>query len=277
MSQPSNSDDEPAPVTDADRGQVAATAAEVYESFFLPALFDQWAGPLLDAAKVTNGARVLDVGCGTGIVARNAVSRVGPEGRVVGLDPNEGMLAVARKTSDVDWVTGAAEDIPFEDNGFDVVVSQFAMMFFDDRRGAVSEMSRVLVPGGRVAIATWASLEETPGYASMTILLDRLFGTEAGDALRAPYNMGDPHVLEELLSAEFEDVEVEMVEGTARFDSIEAWVHTDIRGWTLSDMSEENYQRLLAAARTELARHVGDDGRVSFPAPALIATGAAAS
>ncbi|HEX6299698.1 MAG TPA: methyltransferase domain-containing protein [Acidimicrobiia bacterium] len=276
MSQQSTSDREATPVTDADRGQVAATAAEVYESFFLPALFDQWAGPLLDAAQVSSGDRVLDVGCGTGIVARSALSRVGPEGRVVGLDPNEGMLAVAKKTSGVEWTTGVAEDIPFDDNGFDVVVSQFAMMFFDDRSGAVSEMSRVLEPGGRTAIATWASLDDTPGYASMVRLLDRLFGTDAGDALRAPYNMGDSRILEELLSAEFEDVEIETIEGTARFDSIEAWVHTDIRGWTLSDMSEEDYQRLLAAAEDELARYVGDGGKVSFPAPALIATGAAA-
>lgn len=277
MSQLSERDHQAAPVTDADRGQVAATAAEVYESFFLPALFDQWAGPLLDAAKVASGDRVLDVGCGTGIVARTAVSRVGPEGRVVGLDPNEGMLAVARKTSGVEWATGVAEDIPFDDNSFDVVVSQFAMMFFEDRHEAVAEMSRVLVPGGRVAIATWASLDDTPGYASMVALLDRLFGTDAGDALRAPYNMGDPQALEGLLSAEFDDVEVEMLEGTARFDSIEAWVHTDIRGWTLSDMSDDDHQRLLAAAETELAGYVGEDGKVSFPAPAMIATGVLAS
>lgn len=277
MSQQSTSDGEAAPATDADRGQVAATAAEVYESFFLPALFDQWAGRLLDAANVSSGDRVIDVGCGTGIVARNAISRVGPEGRVVGVDPNEGMLAVASKTPGIEWATGVAEDIPFDNNSFDVVASQFAMMFFDDRPTALSEMSRVLVPGGRVAIATWASLDDTPGYASMVALLDRLFGTDAGDALRAPYNMGDPQVLEELLSAEFENVVVEKIKGAARFDSIEAWVHTDVRGWTLSDMSEENYQRLLEAAESELARYVGDDGGVRFPAPALIATGAAAA
>lgn len=275
MAQTSTSDNPASPGTDADRGQVEATAAEVYESFFLPALFDQWVEPLLDAAEVSNGERLLDVGCGTGVVARNAISRVGSEGRVAGLDPNEGMLAVARKTSGVEWTIGAAEDIPFDHSSFDVVVSQFAMMFFVDRGRAVSEMARVLRPGGRVAIATWASLDDTPGYASMVALLDRLFGTDAGDALRAPYNMGDPRVLKDLLAADFENVQVEMIEGIARFDSIEAWVHTDIRGWTLSDMSEDNYQRLLTAGEQELARYAGPNGTVSFPAPALIATGSA--
>lgn len=276
MSHKSTSDDHAAQQNEADRGQVAASAAEVYESFFLPALFEQWVEPLLDASRASGGDRLLDVGCGTGVVARNAVSRVGQGGRIVGLDPNEGMLAVARNTPRVEWVLGVAEDIPFVRESFDVVVSQFAMMFFSDRRKAVSEMNRVLVPGGRLAIATWASLEDTPGYASMVALLDRLFGRKAGNALRAPYNVGDPQILRDLLAAEFENVHVEMIEGTARFDSVEAWVHTDIRGWTLSDLSEEGYQRLLAAGEKELARFVDDNGMVSFPAPAIIASGSAA-
>lgn len=262
-------------MTDADRGQVAATAAEIYEAFFLPALFEQWAGQVLDAAGVAEGDHLLDVGCGTGVLAREARGRVGRAGRVVGVDPNDGMLAVARRTPDVEWQTGSAEDLPFEDDIFHIVVSQFAMMFFEDRTKALQEMKRVLRRDGRVAIATWASLPDTPGYAAMVDLLDRLFGTEAGDALRAPYNMGDPDELHELLTGVFADVEITQLDGTARFDSIEDWVHTDIRGWTLSDMSDEDYERLLEAAQSELARFTDDTGRVTFRAPALIGVGSA--
>jgi len=258
-----------------ERGQVAATAAEVYEAFFLPALFAQWVEQVLDASQVSEGDHLLDIGCGTGVVARQARARVGQAGRVVGIDPNEGMLAVARKSPEVEWRAGIAENLPFEDETFDAVVSQFAMMFFDDREKAVLEMERVLRPGGRVAIATWASLSETPGYAAVVDLLDRLLGKEAGNAIRAPYNMGDAGELERLLSGVFADVAVTRHEGTARFDSIEAWVHTDIRGWTLSDISDEDYDRLLAAAKDELARFTDDTGRVAFPAPALIATASA--
>ncbi|MPZ52222.1 MAG: methyltransferase domain-containing protein [Acidimicrobiia bacterium] len=257
----------------ADRGQVAASAAEIYEAFFLPALFDQWVGPVLDAAGVMEGDQLLDIGCGTGAVAREALTRVGADGRVVGLDPNDGMLAVARRTRGVEWRTGAAEDLPFEDLTFDVAVSQFAMMFFTDREQAVREMNRVLQPKGRVVIATWASLSDTPGYAAVVDLLDRLLGRDACDALRAPYNMGDKGELGDLLTTEFSNVRVTQVEGTARFDSIEDWVHTDIRGWTLSDMSDEDYNRLLAAAKTELTQFTAQSGKVSFPAPALIAVG----
>ena len=87
--------------------------------------------------------------------------------------------------------------------------------------------------------------------------------------------MGDPEELHELLDAAFTDVQVTKQEGTARFQSIEDWVYTDIRGWTLSDMSDEDYDRLLAAAETELAGFTDESGRVSFPAPALISTGRA--
>ena len=170
------------PLTDADRGQVAATAAEIYEGFFLPALFQQWAVPVLEAAETSRDDHLLDVGCGTGVVAREAIARVGRDGRVVGIDPNDGMLAVARKTLGVDWRKGVAEDLPFDDDTFDVVVCQFAMMFFEDRDQAVREMQRVLRPGSRVAIATWASLFETPGYAAVVELPDRLFGSDAADA-----------------------------------------------------------------------------------------------
>jgi ubiquinone/menaquinone biosynthesis C-methylase UbiE len=136
------------------RGQVTASAAEVYEEFYLPALFQEWTGPMLEAARVEPGARVLDVACGTGVLARALTERVGPRGSVVGLDINEGMLTVARRVSPrVEWRAGAAEALPFEAESFDAVLSQFGLMFFDDRRAAIREMQRVLKPGGRLAVA----------------------------------------------------------------------------------------------------------------------------
>lgn len=260
-------------MTDADRGQVAASAAEIYEEFFLPALFDQWPAKLLEAAGVGSGDRVLDIGCGTGVLARAALRLVGDSGEVVGVDPNEGMLSVARGTPGIVWKQGVAEGLPFADATFDHVVSQFVLMFVEDRHKAVSEIARVLRPRGRLAVATWASLDDTPGYAAMVKLLDRLFGEDAASALRHPYVLGDPDGLAVLLAPAFADLDVRQHEGVARFDSIEAWVHTDIRGWTLSSMSDDDYRSLLAEAHKELAIFADSHGRVEFPAPALIASG----
>jgi SAM-dependent methyltransferase len=263
----------------AERGQVDAPAAWVYEEFFVPALFAAWTGPLLDAAGAQPGDRVLDVGCGTGVLARAAAARVGPAGHVVGLDPNDGMLAVARTTSDaVQWRAGTAEALPFADASFDRVVSQFALMFFADRAAGLAQMARVLRPGGRLALATWASLPHVPGYAALVELLDEVVGDAAAAALGAPFSLGDPGQLHRLVAAAFDDVRVARRHGVARFPSVDSWVRTDVCGWTLAGMvTKAQSEALLAAAPDRLARFTAPDGTVELAAPALVVTAAAGS
>lgn len=260
-----------------ERGQVATSAADVYEEFFVPALFGAWPDRVLDAGGVVSGDRVLDVACGTGVLARASLDRVGENGQVVGLDPNEGMLSVAlRLGAGVEWRRGVAEELPFGDGSFDRLVSQFGMMFFSDPKKAADEMARVLIAGGTVAIAVWASLEDTPGYQAMADLIADLFGDETAEALRAPYSMGDPDGVRDAMVAAFPDVVVTEHEGMARFESIDAWVHTDIRGWTLAEtIDDDQYRVLLAEAHHRLTRFSDESGKVSFAAPALIATATA--
>ncbi len=253
-------------------GQVTTSAAETYEAFFVPALFEQWSGPMLDRAGLSTGDDVLDVGCGTGVLARAAAQRLGGSGSVTGVDINDGMLAVASNSAEpVSWRHGPAERLPFPDRSFDRVVSQFALMFFTDQIAGVTEMARVTRPGGTVTIATWASIDQSPGYAAMVDVLDRLFGDEAAAALMAPFSLGNEDELHDLVSKALPNATVTRHEGQARFDSLEAWIHTDIRGWTLADLiSDDQHAQLLAAAKAELAGFVNDDGQVRFPAPALI-------
>jgi ubiquinone/menaquinone biosynthesis C-methylase UbiE len=263
------------PTSASDRGQVNTGAAEVYEDFFVPALFQEWGSRMADAAQVQDKQRVLDVACGTGVLARTIAERVGPDGEVVGLDINEGMLAVARqKAPHIEWRFGPAESLPFEDNSFDAVVSQFSLMFFEDRSAALSEMRRVLRPGGHLTVAVWDSLENTPGYAAMVELLQRLFGDEVANALRAPFNLGETSRLQSLFTgAGIPNANISTVEGTARFPSLEAWVTTDIKGWTLADMiDEDQFQHLLTEAETILHPFVTPAGTVRFSSPAHIVT-----
>jgi SAM-dependent methyltransferase len=262
-------------MSDGDRGQVNRSAAEVYEEFFIPALFQQWAGQVADAARIKSGQRVLDVACGTGVLARAAAAPVGASGSVVGLDVNEGMLAVAaQKAPQIEWRQGKAETLPFDDDSFDAVVSQFGLMFFVDRQAALREMMRVLRPGGHFAVAVWASLDHTPGYAALVDLLLRLFGEPAANALRAPFILGDKDTLRTLFTAAgIPNTTITTYPGTARFPSIQAWVFTDIKGWTLADMIDDaQYERLLKESEQVLAPFVHADGSVAFSAPALIIT-----
>jgi SAM-dependent methyltransferase len=258
--------------TAAASGQIARRAADVYEEFFVPALFGEWGPRIVEAARIRSGDLVLDVACGTGAAARAAVAR---GGRVTGLDCNDGMLEVARRVApQICWQAGRAEALPFADRSFDAALCQFGLMFFEDRVAALAEMWRVLRPGGRLAVAVWPPADASPGYAQMIALINRLFGAEAADALRAPFALGDPKALAALLEAAgIQGATVETSTGTARFPSLDEWVRTDVKGWTLADLIDDSgLADLQAAARRELAHLSAPDGSVVFAAPAHIAT-----
>jgi len=257
------------------RGQVSRSAAQVYDEFFVPALFEGWAARVAEAAAILPGQRVLDVACGTGALTREVAARVAPAGSVVGLDPNDGMLAVARRREPgIEWRKGAAEALPFDDESFDAVVSQFGLMFFADRSGALREMRRVLRPGGHLAVAVWAPLESSPGYAALADLLRRLFGDAAAEALHALFALGDRESLLRLFAeAGLGDARATTLRGTACFPSLESWLFTEVRGWVLADaLDDAQYARLVASARDRLSAFEAPDGRVAFAAPAHIVT-----
>lgn len=133
--------------------------AENYEMYLVPIIMDHWAENLV--SLVRPGDRMLDVGCGTGIVTRRAAEIIGAHGTLVGLDISPDMLAVARKASipagvAVDWIEGDATTMPFENGQFDVVLCQFAFMFMADKTAALREMRRVLVPEGTLGLRVFA-------------------------------------------------------------------------------------------------------------------------
>jgi ubiquinone/menaquinone biosynthesis C-methylase UbiE len=257
-------------------GQVSRGAAEVYDERFLPAIFNEWPPRVAELAELEPGMRVLDVACGTGVLSLVVAEVVMPDGAVVGLDLNPGMLDVARrKAPRIDWREASAEAIPFEDATFDAVVSQFGLMFFEDKARAIREMVRVLRPAGRLAVAVWDSLENVTGYGAFTALLSRLFGDSVAESLRAPYSLGDTQILSSLFSVTGAlDITISTLEGMVRYPSIRYWMESDIRGWTLSDaLDEAQLDLLVSEAETDLARFVNDDGTVEFSSPAHIVAG----
>ena len=253
-------------------------AAGAYEALFVPALFQQYAPKVADAAGINKGERVLDVACGTGVLAREILKRVGPTGCVSGIDHVPGMIEVAREIAPaIDWREGKAEALPFSDGSFDAVVSQFGLMFFSDPAQAIREMLRVLNARGRFAVAVWDSLNNIPAYAAADELLRRTLGQQAADALRAPFTLGDRDVLTKLFSeAGANAVEVTTHSGTAEFPSIRTMVEADLRGWLPVmgiNLSEEQINQSLSEAEAALAAYATSDGQVRFHLSAHIATG----
>ena len=252
-------------------------AAKAYEALFVPALFGQWTTKVADTAQVKSGQRVLDVACGTGVLSREVASRTGPTGYVAGVDPSLGMLAVGKDLApEIDWKQGVAEALPFPDESFDTVVSQFGLMFFSDRHRAIREMMRVLIPGGRLVVAVWDSLANTPAYAADVALLERLAGTQAADALRAPFVLGDRQTLAALFTdAGVSKIDIASHPGTAQFPSLPAMVEADLRGWLPVMgvvLTEQQIGRIMQEAEDVLGSYVTVEGRVVFESPAHLVT-----
>jgi SAM-dependent methyltransferase len=258
--------------------QEQIAAARAYEDLFVPALFQQWVTRVIDAAQILVGQRVLDVACGTGVLTREVASRVGASGFTAGLDIAPGMLAVAKQIApEIVWKQGTADSLPYPDQSFDAVVCQFGLMFFPDRLKSLREMLRVLVPGGHLAVAVWDSLDNIPAFACEVALLERIAGSPAADALRAPFVLGDRNALASLAEeAGAASVQVQTHMGQAKFPSIRSLVEADLRGW-LPIMGvvlpEHQIQQILEEAEDALRSFANTQGQAVFDIPAHIVSG----
>jgi ubiquinone/menaquinone biosynthesis C-methylase UbiE len=256
----------------------AVAAATAYEEFFVPAMFAHWAPRVADAAQVRHGQRLLDVACGTGVLAREAARRVGNRGKVVGLDSNPGMLAVAARVAPLlEWQCGDAQALPFPDGSFDVVASQFGLMFFGDRVRALREMLRVLVPGGRLVACVWDAIDNIPAYALELDLLARLAGDAAAAALQAPFALGERKQVEQLFEdAGAEGVTAVTLTGAARFPSIREMIEADVRGWLpLAGvvLTEAQSHAIVEQSEQVFQPYVDERGRVEIATSAHIVCG----
>lgn len=246
--------------------QIPIEAAEAYEARFVPAIFREWAPRAIAAGGVHPTTRLLDVACGTGIVARTADGIISDAGRVVGVDLNESMLQVARSVAPtIDWQRSDVTSLPFPDAAFDVVICQMAMMFFPDRPGAIGEMRRVLAPGGRLVTVVPAVLDRQPGYRTFVDAAVAHAGPDAVSLLGTYWSCGDLDELVGMLSTAGCSVTgAATIEGSAHFASVEDFVSTEIAGSPLSERIDESTAELIVAdVRRALAPDSSRDGFVT--------------
>jgi ubiquinone/menaquinone biosynthesis C-methylase UbiE len=231
--------------------------AEMYERWLVEPLFRPWAEVLLDRVSIASGDRVLDLACGTGIVARLAKERLGNKGRVVGVDLSPQMLDVGRTIApSIEWREGNAMALPFDETEkFDVVVCQQGLQFFPDKAAAAREMRRVLAPGGRLAVATWRPLEEVPIFTALHRVAER----HLGPVVDHRHGFGDAMAIERLLAdAGFHDVRVEKMSRTVRFADAAPFVRLNtmaLVGMSTASATTSDEQRaqLVAAIVKESA------------------------
>src|SRR6516162_378294 len=226
-----------------DGWQLEASAPELYERYLVPAIARLWAEELVERAAPKPGERVLDIACGTGIVARFAAATI-RTGHVVGLD--------------IEWREASALDLPFADSSFDLILCQLGLQFFPDQPRALREMIRVLVPNGRLALSVFTAIERTPVTNVLAEALDRYLGPGASAVKRSEHSLSDPIYLHELVAgAGFREVTIEQVIQTIRFDSAQQYVRFQLSATPLASLVDrmDNVQR--DALEGNIARDIG--------------------
>ena len=256
--------------------QVGGSAAELYQRYLVPAIASLWAADLIDRAAPRPGERVLDVACGTGVVARAAAERMG-SGRVVGLDINAGMLAVARSLHpgagpSIEWYEGSALTMPFPDASFDLCLCQLGLPFFPDRPAAMREMLRVLQAGGRVALSVFSAIERTPVTNALADALDRRLRPGASSIKRSEHSLADADELRQLaVSQGFHDVRVDTVTQTLRFASPREYVRMQMTATPMAglvaDMESGPLDVLMDAIAGDLHAALCRDGEKGLVSP----------
>jgi len=269
--------------------QLDGSAPELYQRYLVPAITTKWAEDLVGRAQPRVGDEVLDVACGTGVVARLA-GKLMRQGRVTGLDLNKGMLAVARalpsEGAPIDWIEGSALDLPFSDGKFDLVLCQLGLQFFPDKGRALREMRRVLSPSGRVALSVYSPIERTPGANAFVLALDRVLGSNASKIKRGEHSFKSPDELQSLLTCVgFSKVEVHTVVQQIAFPSVLDYVRFQLLATPMAALlnsdPEENRQATIKKIASETASLCDpamlQGGGFSFQQEAYVGSALAAS
>lgn len=253
-----------------------------YQDFLVPGMFIPFAARLISDLKITPGSAVLDVACGTGVVTRFAARATGTTGTVIGVDIGVPMLAVARSqpaetdSAPITYLEGSALDLPLADGPFDVATCHHGFQFFPDRVAAIRELHRVLRPGGRVAIACWTGLEETPAFRAIRDSLRLHISEEAGQMMNSPFSVPATELKALLETAGFTGVGVERVELMASFPAVPDFGPRVIAAGPVASIFNQAppaARQAVAAAVTEAAEQYADGDTVSFPMYSNVASG----
>ncbi|MDP8980091.1 MAG: methyltransferase domain-containing protein [Acidobacteriota bacterium] len=242
---------------------------------------------LIEDARIGRGHAVLDIATGTGEPALTVAAVVGPEGRVVGIDPAPEMVAAARRASDrlglgnTQFDVAFADHLPYPVDSFDAVVSRFGVMFVSSPIDALSGMLRVLKPGRKMALAVWHFAEENPFFYALQRVIERFVESppavpDAPDSFR----FASPGKLKDLLA---EAGAVDPSERLLQF-TIQAPISVE-DFWTLRfEMSEKLREKVAVLSSEQLAEvkrqsleallEFSNESGMSFPAEVLIVSAA---
>ena len=189
---------------------------ENYDRYLGPALFEPYASDMVQRLKVPEGASVLELACGTGIVTRRLRDRFPPSVKLIATDLNEAMIGYAarkfRPEEAIEWKQADATALPFTDGSFDAVVCQFGLMFVPDKGRAICEAYRVLKPGGTFLFSVWDAIEQNDLAHIAHTTISTFFEHDPPNFYEVPFCFHDPEAIRSLLiEAGFREINLSLL------------------------------------------------------------------
>lgn len=254
-----------------------AAAAQVYESHNVQ-IMKPFVAAMLKAANIQADQALLDVACGTGIVARTAAANV-PRLQTVGVDLNKDMLNVARELDSVTtWEQATADQLPFSGGTFDVVTCQQGLQFFPDAGAAVMEMERVLALDGRIVATIWAPVEKNPYFKAQMEAAITAFGELGGAGVRiAAREDGEQYLKEAFIEGGLEEIEISLIDAVVAIPNVAQWAKEQVagtpRGPLFAALPDDEKERFGEHFVDALAEYIDDNGIAHVPYASWLATG----
>ncbi len=250
--------------------QLGKGGPEAYEKFIAPAFGGVWAQDIVERAALRKGDRILDVGCGTGIVARFAYQSLGDSVHITGIDVNRIALEKAREISErnatrVEWKQADVTALPFPDDEFDVLLCQQGLQYFPDRSRALSEIHRVLVDQGRIVFSVWRSIEFSPFYLAIHKALQDYVSQKTAAVLASAYTLSDSVLLRTLFEgAKFKNINIRIVVKQMRYSPLEEFLFGSIFASPFAnDILALEYlkrEEMFQTIHKSISNYIDDDG-----------------
>lgn len=250
--------------------ELCGDGPEAYEKYIVPAFSGAWAQDIVQRAALRGGDRILDVGCGTGIVSRHAYKSLGESSHITGVDVNEMVIKKAREIClpndiPIEWKQCNVETLPFSDAAFNVVLCQQGLQYFPDQSRALTEINRVLVSEGRIVFSVWRSLEYFPFYSALHRALEQYVSEEAASILSSAFTLGDSIQLRGLFeSAGFKNIDICLMIKQMRYSSLEDFL---VGGFAASPFANDilaleksKREKMFQMIQNSISNYIDDHG-----------------